>query len=100
MEILVHYSNTFSNDINISLEKYIKYLVSKGFKALELSGFGYFKKIGEFIHIINKIKEELITMNGFKTLKIPKDLNYSLENPETFFKELTSIIDYSKNSKK
>ena len=47
----------------------------------------------------NKIKEKLIKMNGFKTLKIPKDLNCYLENQENFFKELTSIIDFSKTLK-
>lgn len=81
------------------LQKKINYLVGKDFKTLESSGFGYFEGIEELIHMTNKIKEKLIKMNGFKTLKIPKDLNCYLENQENFFKELTSIIDFSKTLK-
>ena len=99
-DILVHYSSNFSNDINVNLEKYVKFLSDKDFKTLETSGFAYFKRIEEFIKIINENKMKLVKMTGFKTLKIPTKLNYNLENPEAFIKELNDILYFSQNQTK
>ena len=99
-DILVHYSSTFSNDVSISLEQYVNYITEKGFKTLEISGFVYFKRIDEFIYVINKKREKLVKMQGFKTLKIPKQLNFNLENPDKFIKELEEILDFSNKEKK
>jgi len=97
-DILVHFSSTFSNDnINITLEKYVNYLAGKDFKTLEASGFAYFKKIEKFIHVVNKNKEKLVKINGFKTLKIPKQIDYNLENPDKFIEELNEILEFTQN---
>ena len=96
-DILVHFSSTFSNDIDICLEKYVNYLSSKDFKTLEASGFAYFKKIENFIHVVNINKEKLLKINGFKTLKIPKQIDYNLENPDKFIEELKEISKFTQN---
>lgn len=99
-EILTHFSSSFSNGINISMEKYINYLLEMDFKTLEKSGFVYFKKVEEFIHILLKKKENIVKMTGFKTLKFPEFQEYKLESPETFVKELKEIITFLEEKKK
>ena len=99
-DILAHFSSIFSNDIKVNLEQYVNYLIGKDFKALDIFGFTYFKRIEEFINIINEKKEKLIKMAGFKTIKIPRQLDYKLESPERFVGELSSILDFSQKEKK
>lgn len=81
-DILIHFSSSFNNDININLEQYINYLLEKEFKLLKKSGFSYFKRAEELIHIIHKKKDKIINMKGFKTLNKPEFNDYNLENPE------------------
>ena len=99
-DILAHFSTTFSNETKINLDNYIDYLMGKDFKALDILGFIYFKRIEEFIKIINKKKERLIKLAGFKTIKLPKQLDYNLKNPEIFIKELDSILEFSQKENK
>ena len=99
-DILIHYHSTFSNEIKVNLEKFVDYLTGKNFETLDKAGFVYFKQIEEFIHVVNIKKEKLIKMTNFKTLKIPKQLHYALQNPERFIKELTEILQFSINQKK
>ena len=96
--ILAHFSSNFS-EIKVNLEEYVDYLIGKNFQTLEKNGFAYFNSIEEFFKIINKKKEKLAKMKNFKTLKIPKQLNYDLINPEKFIKELEDILDFSINQK-
>ena len=100
-DILVHYSTTFSfpNYDKAYLVQYVNYVSGKDFETLEKSGFSYFKKIEEFIHVIYKSKEKFFKMNSFKTLKIPKGLDYKLEKPEIVIDELNQIIDSSQQKK-
>ena len=60
----------------------------------------YFKTIEDFIHIIEMKKEKLLKIKGFKTLKIPKMLNYKVENMKVFIKELEQILNYSQTQNK
>ena len=99
-EILIHFSSTFCNDINVCLDKYVNYLIGKDYKTLELSGFAYFKKIEEFIYVINKKKDKLIQIQNFKILKLPKQLKYNIEKADKFISELEEIIKYSGEKKK
>ena len=99
-DILVHFSSVFSNDIDIPLEEYINYLIGKNCETIEISGFDYFKRIEELIHIINDKKDKIVKITKFKALKIPKHLKYDLESPEQFIKDLNEIIEYSKNVNK
>ena len=39
-------------------------------------------------------------MNNFKTLKLPKNPNYNLKNPDQFIKELGEILYFSQEQKK
>ena len=99
-DILIHFSSSFSNDVNINLEYYINYLLKKEFELLKKSGFSYFKRAEEFIHIIHLKKEEIIGMKDFKTLNMPVFSDYNLENPETFIEELKGIIEFPKAKEK
>ena len=45
-------------------------------------------------------KEKLLKIKGFKTLKIPKMLNYKVENMKVFIKELEQILNYSQTQNK
>ena len=99
-DILVHFSSIFSNDISLSLEEYIQYLIDKKCETLEVSGFSYFKQIEDFIQVINDYKEKLIEMPKFKALKIPKQLKYNLKDPLQFRKNLNDIITFSETTKK
>jgi len=99
-DILINFSSTLLNDINISMEQYINYLLVKDFKTLEQSGFSYFKKVEEFIHILYTKKETIIKMSGFKTLHFPEFKEYKLESHENFIKELKGIIVFLEDKKK
>ena len=99
-DILVHYSSIFSNDVKVNLEQYINYLIDQKCQSLEESGFAYFKRIEEFISVINNSKEKLVKIPKFKALKIPKQFKYDLKNPEEFVGELNEIINFSIEAKK
>ena len=99
-DILIHFSSVFYNDINVDLDQYVNYLIGKGFKTFEASGFAYCKKIEDFINIINKKKDNLIIIQNFKVLQIPKQLKYNLEKPDEFIQKLTELINFSKTQKK
>ena len=99
-DILIHYNSTFSNEIKVNLEQYVDYLSGKDFKTLDMAGFAYFNQIEEFVSVVNIKREKLVKMKNFKTLKIPKQLKYILENPENFIKELDDILEFSIKQKK
>ena len=99
-DILAHFSSTFSNDIKLNLENYMDYLMGKDFKSLDTLGFSYFKLIEDFIHVIFKKEEKLMKTSGFKTIKVPKQLDYNLKNKEKFLKELDAILEFSQKEKK
>lgn len=65
-----------------------------------MSGFTYFKRIEDLFHILNIKKEKFVKMNGFKALKIPKKLDYKLEDPDKFIEELEDILSFSQKQKK
>ena len=99
-DILAHFSSTFSNDIKLNLENYMDYLMGKDFKSLDTLGFSHFKQIEDFIHVIFKKEEKLMKISGFKTIKVPKQLDYNLKNKEKFLKELDAILEFSQKEKK
>jgi len=57
-DILIHFSSSFSIDVNLGLEQYINYLLEKEFKIMKKSGFSYFKRVEEFIHIIHNKRSD------------------------------------------
>ena len=103
-EILLLYKPYFRNPIKFDekiLDEFINFTAGRTYGDLTKNALTYIKKLKEFLRVIDKFKEKLISIEGFEPLVLNKSDIKIPRNEINIINELVcSILNFSKEQKK